>query len=91
MSDITKYPDLPLKMYQVTFDMLHRHTKQKKIFTFCFPAVNAEAAGDAAHHLCWGINEATNHLYVTDGDRQSVSVVEVEHVRVFAEAVNVSE
>lgn len=89
MTDITRYPDLPLKMYRVTFDMLHRHTKKTQFFTVVFPAVTEEAARDNVHSFCWGINEATNHLYVTDGDRQTITVFEVEHARVFTENINV--
>lgn len=88
MSDTDLYPNVSLKMYQVTFDMLHRHTKEKQLFTTAFPAVDETAAKNAVADFCWGINEATNHLYVTDANRQSIIVTEVEHVRVFAESVN---
>lgn len=87
--EITKYPDVPLKMYRVTFDMLHRHTHKKQFFTVIFPAVNEEAARDAVGHFCWGINKATNHLFVTDGHRQSTSVFEIEKAQLFTENVNV--
>lgn len=71
------YPDVPLTMYRVSFDMVRRNSNgYKKVFTFTFPAESADMARKAVADFCWGINEASAHLYVVPQD-QYVNVEEL--------------